>query len=109
MRPLRLVPLGAIVLAIWTTLAAGQEPGGNVADGRRLAERWCSSCHLLDAGGTRPGSDAPTFRQVAQLPSTTALALRAFLRTTHGGMPDIVLTPAETDDLIAFIMSLKGN
>jgi len=96
-----------LVVAMSTAMAAAQEPRGDIASGRRLAEHWCGSCHFMNAGGAPAGSNAPSLAQVAQLPSTTALALRVFLRTSHGGMPNIELTPADTDDLLAFILSLK--
>ena len=36
-------------------------------------------------------------------------ALRAFLRTPHAAMPDLRLTPDQTDDAVAYVLSLKGR
>jgi cytochrome c len=99
----------ALAVAAAAPIAAAQEVRGNAADGRRLAEQWCGSCHQLDPAGVPPRANAPSLPQVAQLPSTTALALRVFLRTSHSDMPNIQLTEADTDDLVAFILSLKGK
>jgi mono/diheme cytochrome c family protein len=106
MRPVKLTFVIA-ALAASALPALAQEPGGNVAHGRRLAEQWCSACHQLNAAGAPPRANSPGFAQIAAMPSTTALSLRVFLQTTHADMPSIEMTAAETDDLIAFILSLK--
>ncbi len=104
MRPARLVLSAAAALAISAPLAAAQDVRGNIANGRHLAEHWCSSCHALHTPGRR---GVASFVQVARLPSTTALSLRAFLYTSHANMPNIQLSAADADDLIAFILSLR--
>jgi mono/diheme cytochrome c family protein len=43
------------------------------------------------------------------MPSTTALAINVFLRTSHDVMPNYQLSHEEIDDVVAFIMSLKGK
>ena len=61
-----------------------------------------------DAPG--PASDAvPTFPGVARMPSTTATSLRAFLQTPHHRMPDFRLSRTEVEDLIAYMLSLRGG
>ncbi len=107
MRSACLVLSAAVVLAISTVVAAAQDVRGNVAKGRHLAEHWCSSCHRMSTAGTPGRRGIASFADVARLPSTTALSLRAFLYTSHADMPNIQLSPAEADDLIAFILSLK--
>jgi hypothetical protein len=37
----------------------------------------------------------------------TPMGLRVFLQTPHSRMPDLHLTRAEADDLIAYIVSLR--
>ena len=106
MGPARLL-LSALALATSAAVATAQDVRGNIRNGRHLAERWCASCHrmsTLDASGRR---GVATFAEVAQLSSTTALSLRAFLYTSHADMPNIQLSSAEADDLIGFILSLK--
>jgi hypothetical protein len=49
----------------------------------------------------------PTFQAIAQQPSTTSMALRVFLQTPHAQMPNLVLNTGETDDIVAYILSLK--
>jgi hypothetical protein len=45
---------------------------------------------------------------VVEDPSVSELSLRAFLQTSHATMPNLILTPEETDDLIAYILTLRG-
>jgi mono/diheme cytochrome c family protein len=104
--------LTTMIVALAAMAGAGdawaQETRGDAGAGQRLAGRWCSSCH--QSGGDGAAKDrAPTFEQIARLPSTTALSLRVFLRTSHPNMPNIQLTPAETDDVVAYILSLKSQ
>lgn len=89
--------------------AAAQDPIGDAVAGGIIAQRWCTGCHAV---GPRPGqtSDgAPSLQSVADRASTTAMSLRVFLRTPHARMPDLSLTREETDDLIAYVLSLKGR
>lgn len=89
---------------------AGAEQEGDPAAGRRLAEAWCSSCHVIGPGASGPASDAvPTFPSVARMPSTTGMSLRAFLLTPHARMPDIQMSREQTDDVVAYILGLRGR
>jgi len=53
--------------------------------------------------------EVPSFQAVADDPAATEAALRAFLRTPHAAMPDLRLTHGRTDDVVAYILSLKGR
>ena len=75
MRPARLVLSTAAVLATLTMVAAAQDVRGNLARGRHLAERWCSSCHRMNTDAAPSRHGVASFVEVAQLPSTTALSL----------------------------------
>jgi hypothetical protein len=39
----------------------------------------------------------------------TATALRVFLTTSHPSMPNLILTPQDTTDVIAYILSLREH
>ena len=84
-------------------LAFGQQVGSPEA-GRRLAEARCFQCH---GPATAAGRRAPTFSAVAATPTTTARSLGVFLRSSHASMPNLILSPAERDDVIAYILSLR--
>ena len=100
----RLFPLLIVIACAPAALAQQRDP----APGRRIAERDCTLCHEVRPGETGPGAmaSAPPFQLVARMPSTTQLALRVFLRTSHAGMPNILLSEAEIDDIVAYIVSL---
>jgi mono/diheme cytochrome c family protein len=86
---------------------------GNQASGRQIATKLCSSCHHVlpmlfpDRGDSRDGGDPPSFQSIANLPSTTGLSLNVFLHSNHKNMPNLILSHADSDDLIAYIVSLK--
>jgi mono/diheme cytochrome c family protein len=100
--------IGAALLAAGAVPAARAQQAGDPAAGRRLAEGWCSNCHVIGPGQSGPASDAvPTFPSVAERASTTEMSLRVFLQTPHANMPNYQLTRAQLDDLVAYILSLK--
>lgn len=81
-----------------------------VSTGRALALQLCSGCHFVEAGQRVPMSvDAPPFPRLANDPAITEFHLRNFLRTPHPVMPMLILSPDETDAVIAFIMALKAR
>jgi mono/diheme cytochrome c family protein len=85
--------------------ALGQPLAGDPLKGRQTATAICAPCHQTD--GRPPDGAAPTFLDVANRPSTTALSLKVFLRTSHNEMPNLIISDADTDDLIAYILDLK--
>ncbi len=96
---------GMIGLMLIAGSAAAQDPGDALA-GRELARQWCAECHdIAGAGAPAPGR-GPAFEAIARMPSTTGLALSVFLRSSHANMPNIVLTRTQSDDLVAYILSL---
>jgi mono/diheme cytochrome c family protein len=89
---------------------AAQSLPGDPARGRAIAEEWCIECHEVVPDVREPSvTEAPPFQAVADDPAATETALRAFLQTPHATMPNIRPTVAQTDDLIAYILSLKGH
>ncbi|HXW24764.1 MAG TPA: c-type cytochrome [Xanthobacteraceae bacterium] len=101
--------LALVAAALMATPGRAQEPAGNAGMGHNLAKAICSDCHQVDVDDPRPRADAPGFADVAALPSTTALSLRVFLVSSHRTMPNFQLPPGDIDDVVAFILSLKGK
>ena len=100
--PARSMALGGFLLAMTASSVLGQEVGDPTA-GERLAALNCAQCHgSLDAPG-----GAPAFATIAMMPSTTSESLNVFLRTPHATMPDLILSPSDRSDLIAYILSLR--
>lgn len=104
------IPLLTALALVTVPVRAAAQDEGDATAGRRLAETWCSSCHVVDPA-LHHGSDngAPAFSAVAAMSSTTPLALRAFLQTPHAQMPDLHLSRNEIDDLAAYILSLRRH
>ncbi len=86
-------------------LGQQQDAGPNAAQGQALARRWCAACHLVQLRLT--AIDPPTFTAIANDPSKTPEYLRTFLVSPHKDMPPIQLAPAQIEDLIAYLGTLK--
>jgi mono/diheme cytochrome c family protein len=102
-----LLAMGASIGSSTATLA--QDLPGDIALGRHIAESWCTRCHQINLDELAPLSYPPSFAEIANMPSTTALAINVFLRTSHDVMPNYQLSHEEIDDVVAFIMSLKDK
>ena len=98
--------IAAVTLAAQFPVLA-QPLEGSPSSGRQIAMTICGSCHRLIPSIYSSFETTPNFEDIANLPSTTALSLTVFLRSNHNQMPNLILSRAETDDLIAFILSLK--
>ena len=76
--------------------------------GRDTAQRWCSSCHLVDRAATGASAGGlPTFPAIAAKPDLSADYLRAATNPQHSRMPDFALSKRQHDGLIAYIHSLR--
>lgn len=96
-----------VILAAALVAATGAH-AHDIANGKAIAQVWCSNCHLVDPRDQRPARDAtPTFPSIAQKKSTTAASLAAFLKARHGAMPDLSLSRDEIEDVSAYILSLR--
>jgi len=101
-RPLVTTAAAVLGLALAAPVAA-QDP---VDHGRRLAERWCGACHMLP-GESRGSDAAPPLARVVAGREVNRGALEAWLSTPHPTMPDMCLTRAEIDALIAYLRAVN--
>jgi mono/diheme cytochrome c family protein len=106
MRPASPAIVLAALLATMQPLLA-ERTRGDASSGRLYAQAWCTECHSVERETAGTGQFAPDFTAIARRRSTTARSLQAFLRSQHRLMPDFVLTGSETDDIVAYILSLK--
>jgi hypothetical protein len=83
------------------------QPDNSHSLGRQVAVELCSSCHRVTEGQPLPPQNVATFFAIANLPSTTALSLKVFLRSNHKGMPNLIVSESDSDELIDYILSLK--
>ena len=107
--------VGAILLAgtlLATPFTANAQDGlGSSEAGGALARQVCSPCHAVTPEQSVPRmlDIAPDFRTIANTSGMTATALHAFLRTPHPKMPNLILTPEQSADVIAYILSLRDR
>jgi len=96
----------AAALAIPEALA---QPDNSHSLGRQVAIELCSSCHRVTEGQPLPRQNVASFFAIANLPSTTALSLKVFLRSNHKGMPNLIVSESDSNKLIDYILSLKDR
>ena len=104
----------AIILGTQVVAAASAALSYEVERGRAFAQRHCATCHAIGPTGESPYSPAPPFRTLHERYDVEALAeaLAEGIVVGHGGarqMPQFVLSPAEIDDLLAYLKSLETD
>jgi len=90
------------------------------ADGKSLAEQYCSACHRVSreqdqppavAVDSSPGAEtvqAPSFARIAAKPDRTAAQLRERIMNPHYPMREQQFIPEELDAIVAYILSLRA-
>jgi mono/diheme cytochrome c family protein len=95
---------GARLAAALLLVAAGQaSAAGDPGSGERIAERWCSGCHAVTAGGS---DAAPPFTEIVRRPDRSPSFLHAWLSDPHPPMPRLDLSRQEIADVIAYLSTL---
>ncbi len=94
----------AMVLVVLDATSHAKADG---ARGRVLAEQWCSQCHGVHPNEASANPKSPTFPAIAAEASITENSLRVFLQTPHSTMPNIMLKPDDTDDIVEYLLFLK--
>lgn len=104
------------VLALAGVLGACAHEGGaaterapSVAEGQRLAEINCASCHAIGASGESRHPMAPPFRTLSQNYRVNQLeeAFAEGVLVGHPDMPEFQLAPEQIDDLLSYIESVQ--
>ena len=96
-----------IFLAQFGVASAGQTRGGDDRNGFQWAHQVCSECHAVGAAEPiSPNPRSPTFSDLAT--GLTPLALAVSLAKLHAGMPMFRLSSQQIDDIIAYMMTLRG-
>lgn len=100
-----LISLAAVGLAALSGAAfAKNDP----VAGKAMAQKWCSSCHVVDpAQSGTAQSDVPSFQAIANQEGMTAETIASFITSPHPPMPDLNLARDQISDLVAYIQSLK--
>jgi mono/diheme cytochrome c family protein len=89
-------------------LAQGSAIAADARQGKTIAERWCSGCHLVEhEQKNAPTDQAPPFASLANRPGFDAGKLALLLLAPHPNMPKLALSRFETADLADYILTLK--
>ena len=99
----------ATVLAVGLPSLALAVEIGDVGIGKEFAAKNCAECHAIEGkNAISPNPDAPSFSAVSAMPSTTRMALEVWMKSTHPTMPNLILSAEETDNVVAYILSLNN-
>jgi mono/diheme cytochrome c family protein len=79
----------------------------DASNGKRLAERWCTGCHLVSPSQSTATDQVPSFASIAKMPDFSAAKIALFLLDPHPKMPNMSLSRTEAADLAAYIATLK--
>jgi mono/diheme cytochrome c family protein len=84
-------------------------PAGSVEAGRRIAEIQCAGCHAIGTEGESRNAAAPPFRTLSRNYPVTALeeAFAEGILVGHPAMPEFRFTPAQIDDIVAYLESVQ--
>lgn len=99
--------LGLIIIALPAPVEALAQADNSHFSGRQVAIELCSSCHRVREEQPLPRPGIASFSAIANLPSTTALSLKVFLRSNHKDMPNLIISESDSDSLVDYILSLK--
>ena len=82
---------------------------GNRVAGRTYALATCSKCHVVapDLRVPKTVTTAPDFQAIAISRGMTQAAMRTFLSSPHPTMPNLKLSPQQSVDVTAYIVSLN--
>jgi mono/diheme cytochrome c family protein len=94
----------ALILSV---LVANSAVASDAANGERLAEQWCSACHVVTKAQREANADAPPFEEIAKRPAFSESGLTAFLLDPHAKMPNMNLTRTDAGDIAAYVAKLR--
>jgi mono/diheme cytochrome c family protein len=104
--------LAILLLVLSVPLAlAGVTSKPDPVQGKALAEKLCTNCHLVGSAEQQQSAnaDVPSFPEIANLEGQTAGAITARIMLPKHPMPTIPLTKSELADLAAYILSLRDG
>jgi mono/diheme cytochrome c family protein len=99
------VALGVAILGAVSTMAPAH--AADAMNGERLAQLWCSACHLVTPKQRQANADAPPFEEIAKRPNFSESGLVTFLLDPHAKMPNMNLSRIEAGDIAAYIHELQ--
>ncbi|MGV1015194.1 MAG: c-type cytochrome [Methyloceanibacter sp.] len=107
MAKLIVIALGCLLLGASLAFAGGVTSLPDPEQGKALAERLCTNCHLVSPGQRHANVDVPSFPEIANKQAQTEGAIMGRILLPSHPMPEIPLTKREIADLAAYIMTLR--
>jgi len=102
------LPIATIALCIVAQHCFAAAPSGDVAAGKDLFVRSCSTCHAQS--GTQSAADtAPPLSFMARDSKDRPAFIRGWLMDPHPPMPGIMLSRQQINDIIAYLNSLPSS
>ncbi len=90
--------------------AAFGQDAGDARKGMAYAQQACAQCHgIAQEDVASPLIGLATFRMIANTPGMTGTAIAAWLQTPHNSMPNLIIPPADRDNVIAYILTLRDK
>jgi mono/diheme cytochrome c family protein len=97
-----------ICLLLMASLQMQNAFAADADQGRAIAERWCSGCHVVGPEQKSASNDqAPPFASIARKPDFDEGRLALLLLSPHPNMPKLALSRLEIADLAGYIRTLK--
>ena len=103
---MKTVAINTAVLAM-LAVPAHSALAADAFNGERLAQRWCSACHVVTTSQRQANADAPPFEEIAKRQGFSENGLQTFLLNPHANMPDMNMTRIEAGDIAAYVAKLK--
>jgi mono/diheme cytochrome c family protein len=100
----KLLLIGCCAVSICASTASLAADADN---GKILANRWCSTCHVVARDQKLAIDQAPPFASLAKMPGFDASKLALLLFKPHPNMPSLSLSRAEIADIAGYIATLK--
>jgi len=95
----------ALLLGLGLAPPAGAQTPASA--GQQLATKYCAYCHVVTPSGSGGWTNAPAFQTIAGNKQFTAASLSAFIQTQHEKMLNTGRPRNESDDIAAYIISLR--
>lgn len=100
--------IGLAVIGFYLVCVPSSVALADPENGRRLADRWCSACHVVATDQQRASADVPPFSTIARAPGFNAQRLAFFLLEPHPKMPSMSLSRKEAMDIADYIKQLRN-
>jgi mono/diheme cytochrome c family protein len=108
MVPMKTIHAAPLISAfILSALVSNSSLAADAANGQRLAERWCSACHVVTSAQRQANADAPPFEEISKRSGFSESGLTTFLLDPHAKMPNMNLTRTEAGDIAAYVAKLR--